>query len=173
LAQNRWNFGSDSSSPLTLPPISAQSELLDRVVELLGGEVRVLQGHRRQADKTVRLCGADFGELLVLQLDDLPGEVGLGLVPEDRVEAQRLDVDALPIHRRDPFRRNDERWRRRLQPHQRVRLGHVAMGVQIDRPDALSADSDFPSPGLPLREGRARESTSQSRERGEPAADAD
>src|SRR5437868_973467 len=58
-------------------------------------DFRVLQGHRRQADEAVRLCRADLCDLLVSQLDDLTGEVGLGLVPKDRVEAERLDIDAL------------------------------------------------------------------------------
>src|SRR5438105_3103898 len=71
---------------------AAQSEPLGGMFELLGCEM--LQRHRRQADEAVRLCRADVGELLVLQLDDLTGEVGLGLVPEDRVEAERFDVDA-------------------------------------------------------------------------------
>ena len=61
---------------------AAQSEPLDRMFELLGGGIGVLQGYRRQADKAVRLCRADLGEFLVLQLDDLSGEVGLGLVPK-------------------------------------------------------------------------------------------
>jgi hypothetical protein len=36
-----------------------------------------------------------------LQVDDLTGEVGLGLGPKDRVEAERFDVYALLIHRLD------------------------------------------------------------------------
>src|SRR6202023_1024187 len=77
---------------------AAQSELPDRNFELLGGEIRVLQGNRRQADEAVRLCRADVGELLILQLDDLTGEVGLGLGPKARVEAEGLEADALLIH---------------------------------------------------------------------------
>ncbi len=83
-----------------------QSEPLDCMFELLGCEIRVLQGNRGQADEAVRLCRADVGELLVLQLDDLTGEVGLGLVPKDRVEAERFD--ALLIHHLDAFRRDHE-----------------------------------------------------------------
>ena len=65
------------------------------MVELLGGEIGMLQRDRSQPDKAVGLRRADLGEFFVLQLDDLRGEVGLGLVPEDRVDAERLDVDAL------------------------------------------------------------------------------
>jgi hypothetical protein len=57
------------------------------MLELLGCEIGVLQGHRRQSDEPVRLCRADLGELLVLQLDDLIGEVRVGLVPGLRLSA--------------------------------------------------------------------------------------
>jgi len=50
--------------------------------ELLGCEIGVLQGDRRQADEPVRLCRADIGEFLILQFDDLTGEVGVGLGPK-------------------------------------------------------------------------------------------
>jgi hypothetical protein len=71
--------------------------------ELLGCEIGVLQGDRRQADEPVRLCRADIGEFLILQFDDLTGEVGVGLGPKDRVEAERFDVDPLLIHHCDAF----------------------------------------------------------------------
>src|SRR5215472_10384109 len=87
---------------------AAQSEVFDGIFELRGGELRVLQGNRRQAGESVRLRCANFGELLVLQLDDLVGEIGFGLGPKDRIEAERLDVDALLIHRLDALWRDDE-----------------------------------------------------------------
>ena len=74
----------------------------------------MLQGYRRQADEPVRLRRADFGKLIVLQLYDLAGEVGFGLVPKDRVEAQRFDIDALLIHCLDAFGRDDQRPQRHL-----------------------------------------------------------
>jgi len=64
---------------------ATQSEVFDSIFELRGGELRVLQGNRRQAGEPVRLRRANFGELLVLQLDDLVGEIGFGLVPKDRI----------------------------------------------------------------------------------------
>ncbi len=132
--------------------------------ELLGCEIRVLQGNRRQADEAVRLCRADVGELLILQLDDLPGEVGLGLVPKDRVEAERFDVDALLVHRLDAFGRDHERLQLHLQTHQRVRFRHVRMGVQIDGPHPLSVDNDFASPLRRLSERGARQTASDGRQ---------
>src|SRR5207249_6785466 len=59
---------------------AAQSEPLDRMFKLLSCKIRVLQGNRRQTNEPVRLCRADVGELLVLQFDNLTGEVGLCLV---------------------------------------------------------------------------------------------
>ena len=63
---------------------AAQPELLHRVIELLGGEVRVLQRDRGKGDEAVRLRRAQRGELLVLQLDELTREVAVGLVPDRR-----------------------------------------------------------------------------------------
>src|SRR4029077_15113633 len=50
-------------------------KLLYRVLQLLDSEPRVLQGNRGQPDKTFGLLGADFRQLLVLQLDNPAGEV--------------------------------------------------------------------------------------------------
>jgi hypothetical protein len=129
---------------------TAHGEPLDRVFELLGGEIGMLQRHRGQPDKAVGICRANLGEPFVLQVHDLPGEVGLGLVPEDRVEAERFHVDALPVHRLDPVLGHDQRLQRHLQPHQRHRLRHLAMGAHVDGPDPLAVDDHFP----PLGPGR-------------------
>jgi hypothetical protein len=53
-----------------LPPMSAprSPSRFDRVFELRGGEIRVLQRNRRQADEPVRLRRTDIGEFFVLQL---------------------------------------------------------------------------------------------------------
>ena len=50
---------------------AAQAELLDAVLELLGGEVGMLQRHRREGDEAVGIGGAELGQLLVLDLDQL------------------------------------------------------------------------------------------------------
>ena len=168
LAQNGWNLGSESSSvDAAANQRPAQSEPLGRMFELIGREIGVLQGNRRQADEPIRLCRADVGELLVLQLDDLTGEVGLCLGPKDRVETERLDVDALLIHHLGAFRRDHERLQLHLQTNQRVRLRHVAMGMQVDGPNALSIDNDFASLLRCLRECRARQAAPDSRKPGQ------
>ena len=50
---------------------AAQPELLDAVLELLGGEVGILQRDRRERDEAVGLRRAHLRELLVLDLDEL------------------------------------------------------------------------------------------------------
>ena len=75
----------------------AQPELLDAVFELLDGQLRVLHGSGRESDEAIRMRRAQLGELLVLRFDEFFGEVAVGLVPE-RIDADRLDVDALRVH---------------------------------------------------------------------------
>src|ERR1700720_1579992 len=87
---------------------AAHAETLDRILQLLGGEIGVCQRHRGEADEAVRRLAADLGELLVLQFDDLRGELALGIVPEIRIDAERLDVDALLVHHLDAIRRDDQ-----------------------------------------------------------------
>src|SRR5215831_4756313 len=139
---------------------AAQSELLDRIFELLGGEIRMLQSHGREADELVGLRRASLGEFLVLQLDHLTGEVGLGFVPKDRVDAERFNVDALLVHRLDAVWRDHERGLLHLQSHQRIRVGHLAMGVHVDGPNAFSVDYDLTTPLRGLRQSRGQQATS-------------
>jgi len=77
--------------------------LPDAFLQLLGGEVRVLQRHRREGDEALRVRRAGLGELLVLDLDDLSRDVAVRRVPI-RIDAERLDVDALLVHRAEPLR---------------------------------------------------------------------
>jgi hypothetical protein len=55
-----------------------------------GQAQRFLSAHDQINNLFHLLCRADVGEFLVLQLDDLTGDVGLGLGPKDRVEAERF-----------------------------------------------------------------------------------
>src|SRR5512143_3851763 len=65
--------------------------------ELLDREVGVLQRHRGKRDEAVGARAAEFGELLVLDSDDLARDVALRLVP-GWIDAERLDVYALFVH---------------------------------------------------------------------------
>ena len=109
---------------------AAQSELLHRIVELLGGEVRVLQRDRGKGDEAVRLRRAQRGQLLVLQLDELTREVAVGLVPIG-VDAQRLDVDALLVHGLDALGAHDQGFGIHLEAHQGHGVREGAMRVHI------------------------------------------
>ena len=77
---------------------AAQAVALDALLELLGGEVRMLERHAREGDEPVGLGRADLGERLVLDADQLRRDVPVRRVPVG-VDAERLHVDALRVHR--------------------------------------------------------------------------
>ena len=56
-------------------------EGIGRVDELLDGQVRELERHRRERDEAVRILCAEPGERLVLDLDHLLDDVALRPVP--------------------------------------------------------------------------------------------
>ena len=68
---------------------AAQAERLHRVLQLPGGELGMLQGDARQRREAVGVAGDHLGQCLVLQPDDLAGEVGVRAVPEG-VDAEHL-----------------------------------------------------------------------------------
>jgi hypothetical protein len=61
---------------------AAEAELFDRVLDLLGGKVGMLQRGGGEGDEAVRIAGAEFGEGLVLDADQLGGGIALGPVPK-------------------------------------------------------------------------------------------
>ena len=77
---------------------AAQAVALDALLELLGGEVRMLQRHARERDEPVGLGRADLGQRLVLDPDQLRRDVPVRRVPVG-IDAERLHVDALRVHR--------------------------------------------------------------------------
>src|SRR5262249_7894925 len=54
---------------------AAQAVLLDALLELLGGELRMLERHRRERDEAIRIRRAGLGELLVLDPDQLARDI--------------------------------------------------------------------------------------------------
>src|SRR5262249_54099375 len=68
------------------------------------------------------------------------------------IDAERLDVDPLLVHRLEPVRgpRHQERLRLDLASHQRHRLGHGAVRVDVDRLDASAVHDDLAPPRLSL-----------------------
>ena len=139
---------------------AAEAELLDRVLDLLGGQLGMLQRGGREGDEAVGIGGAELDQRLVLDLDQLGRDVALGAVPV-WVDAERLDVDALRVHRRDARAGVVHQQARRLERmlDQRHRLGHAAMGVHVDGLDPLAVDHDLAAArmGMPVGVGRGAE----------------
>src|SRR5215831_18899371 len=103
LAQKGWNFGSDNSSPLTLPPISAPRNPSCLAAYSSWSAARSECCRATDASPTNRSgCAAQISA-------SLSGEVRLGLVPKDWVDAERLNINALLIHCPDALRRDRER----------------------------------------------------------------
>src|SRR5207244_13065242 len=65
------SFPTRRSSDLAADQRAAHPEPLDRILQLLGGEIGIGERDRGEADKAVRRLAADLGDLLVLQFDDL------------------------------------------------------------------------------------------------------
>ena len=88
--------------------------------------------------------------MLVLHADHPFGEVALRPVP-GRVDAQRLDVDALLVHHLETLSADfvdaaSEAGVRRGNAEQGLSLRDDAMGVNVDRLDAPTADHDLAPP---------------------------
>ncbi len=103
-----------------------------------------------EGDKAVRMLGAQLRKLLVLRPDYLLGSVTVELVP-DRIDAERLDVDALGIHLLDAQLGLVERRRRNFQARHGVGFRERAMRVDVDGLHALAADHDFAPRRGPFR----------------------
>ena len=112
----------------------------------------MLQRRRREGDEAVGAGGAELHQRLVLDLDQLGRGVALGAVPV-RVDAERLDVDALRVHRRDARAgvvHQQARRFERMVDHRRRRRDD-AMGVHVDGLDPLAVDHDLAPAGLGCR----------------------
>src|SRR5262249_7085109 len=125
---------------------AAKPEFLDRVFDLLRSEVRKLQRRRRKADETIGMAGTELDQRLVLHFDQLFGRVALGAVPE-RVDAQRLDIDARLVHLREavPDIRPKQRGCFERGIDQLRGVGNDAVRVHIDGLDPLTGDDDLPA----------------------------
>src|SRR6266567_415369 len=81
----------------------AQPVLLDSFLQLLGREVRVLESDRGEGHEALGVRRARLGELLVLGPDELAREIAVRPVPVG-IDAERLHVDALLVHRAEAIR---------------------------------------------------------------------
>lgn len=134
--------------PITLPrtplPFSrdrgaAETECLHGLLKLLGRKVGMLQRHGGERGEPAGMRRAELRELFVLCRDQLAREIAIGAVPE-RIDAEDLEVDPLPIHRFEPPWTHQQRAvrRRRLTEHL-PDTGHHAVGVEVHRPGAAPA----------------------------------
>src|SRR5262249_37872458 len=139
---------------------TAQAVLLDALLELLGCQIGKLECHRRESHEPVWVGSTCFGEFLVLDCDDLFGEVAVCDFIPVGIDAESLHVNPLLIHGCESGRQfsfHVEIWAQlrsaKLQVHQRKCFWHGTMGVDIDRPGALAIDHDLAAPDLGSRLG--------------------
>ena len=150
--------GSARSWPATLPatPTPRKPRFLTACSTCSAARSGYCSAAVAKATKRSGWLAQNCDELLVLDADQLGGGVALGAVPE-RVDAERLDIDAGAVHLRQPGADIRPQQSRRLE---RVvdDLGRVrddAMRMHIDGLDALAGDDDFPAAlrvgvGMPL-----------------------
>ena len=128
-----------------------QTLLLHRGLELLHRKIGRLQRQRGKSREAVGLGGTKLGELLVLELHDLPRQVTVAAVPE-RINRHHLHVDGLGVHGRKAPVDLDESLLRAVDrgeldfggffAEQRAGFVEMAMGMHVDRLDPFSADHD-------------------------------
>ncbi len=138
---------------------AAEPKILHGMLELLGGEIRELQRDRAQADEARRVLFAPGREAFVVRRDDGARVLAARRVPPIRIDAERLDVDAALVHRREPLGPEHERRRRDAR---RVDAGHAprdlrehAMRVHVDDGHPPAADRDALRRGLAVGAERA------------------
>src|SRR5215475_1252397 len=143
---------------------TAQTVLLDTLLELRGCQIGKLERHRRERHEPLRMGGTCLGEFLVLDCDDLFGEVAVCEFVPVGIDAERLHVDPLLVHACESGRQfssdveiGTQLRSAELQVHQRKRFRHRAMGVDIHRPGALAIDHDLSAPCLGPRLGNGNE----------------
>src|SRR6476660_6230390 len=92
------------------------------------------------------MTGTELDQRLVLHFDQLFGRIALGAIPE-RVDAQRLNIDARLVHVREavPDIRPKQRGCFERVIDQLRGVGNDAVRVHIDGLDPLTGDDDLPA----------------------------
>src|SRR5262245_26377899 len=90
-------------------PHSAQPQLFHGLIQLLCGHIRVLQRDRSQTDESVGMSIAPGGKPLVLNLDNLPREIAVRLIPPAALMAENLDINPELIQYVYPARAENQR----------------------------------------------------------------
>ena len=142
---------------------ASEAQFLDAFLQLLGGQIGILQGHGGESYEPIRLFGAQFGEHFVLDFYDARGEVAIRAVPV-RVDAQSLHVDALLVHHLEAFGSHNESGTLGgiVAAHERYCFGDSAVRVNIDGLHAASVHGHLASArGFGLRESFERAAMKQ------------
>src|SRR5262245_52341371 len=136
-----------------------QAKLLHAALELLGGNLRILQRDRRIADEATWENLAHLRDLGGLQVEYAAGEIAVGAVPE-RVDAEGLHVDAVPVHVGNAGRLDREAEAAlQLLPRGALEGGavdkiehgrHRAVRMHVDGPHTAAGDVDLAA-GCDLR----------------------
>jgi hypothetical protein len=146
-----------------------QTKTVHAVFELFAGEVRMLQRHRRHRHETIGVGSHPLREALVLGQHNAAGQVAIGRVPPVAVDAERLDVEPLPIHLLDALRAEDVVAAPAAVLLERRALHDLddrddAVAMDVDHPDASAVQRRLPSSAR-LRERRQRTADSSHRRR--------
>src|SRR6266478_3641989 len=132
--------------------------LLHAPFQLVRCKLGELHRHGSQTYKSFRMARAQFFDCLILDLDDLAGQIPLCPIPE-RIDAHNLHIDSFPVHALQPGIDDvhivaGAASRGELVPyalrffisfHQVQSFGNQNMGVHIYRQHSLATDCDLPA----------------------------
>ena len=152
LAQTGWNFGSEKSSPSTLPPIAAPRRpcfliAVSSCCTARSGNCRVSEAKAPKRSGRAAQSSASFS---FCTLTICGRGVAVLAVPE-RIDRQHLHVDRHRVHFLQTLLDDDEMLGHALDRRQHLvgRVAHqidgfmeIAVRVNIDGQDALAADLD-------------------------------
>src|SRR6266850_6327369 len=97
------------ASGVTRDSDTPQSQFLYRRIQLLGGQIGMLQGDRRQTDKPVGMSRTPLRELLILDVDNPAGEVAVWVIPPASLMRQNLNIDTGFIQHAQTLGSEDQR----------------------------------------------------------------
>lgn len=123
---------------------TAEAKRLDRLLDLVGGEVGILQCGGRKGDEPIWLRGTELDEGLVLDPNQFSDGIALGPVPV-WIDAECLDIDARLIHLRQTVADIGPQETRRFERviDQLRRLRDDAMRMHINGLDPLATHDNL------------------------------
>ncbi len=73
-------------------------QLVDRILHLLGRELRILQRRRCHGDESIGVRYTPLGQAFIVCPNDRADEIPVRRVPPLVVDGQRRDIDASLVH---------------------------------------------------------------------------